>query len=178
MAWDFETDPEFQKELDWVDNFVRTELEPLDHILGSAFDVNNPKRNALVCPLQKRVRERKLRATHLGPELGGQGYGQVKLALLNEILGRSAFGPTVFGCPAPDSGNAEILAHCGTAAQKKAYLEPLLNNEIVSCFAMTEPQGGAESRGFHHPRNASGKRMAHRRREVVRLKRALCGLLR
>jgi acyl-CoA dehydrogenase len=90
MAWDFETDPEFQKELDWVDNFVRTEVEPLDHILGSAFDVNNPKRNALVRPLQKRVRERKLWATHLGPELGGQGYGQVKLALLNEILGGRA----------------------------------------------------------------------------------------
>jgi len=148
MAWDFETDPEFQKELDWVDNFVRTEIEPLDHILGSAFDVNNPKRNALVRPLQKRVRERKLWATHLGPELGGQGYGQVKLALLNEILGRSAFGPTVFGCQAPDSGNAEILAHYGTAAQKKAYLEPLLDNEIVSCFAMTEPQGGADPEVF------------------------------
>jgi len=69
MAWDFETDPEFQKELDWVDNFVRAEVEPLDHILGSAFDVNDPKRNALVRPPQKRVRERKLWATHLGPEL-------------------------------------------------------------------------------------------------------------
>ncbi|MFZ8302573.1 acyl-CoA dehydrogenase family protein, partial [Staphylococcus aureus] len=72
------------------------------------------------------------------------GYGQVKLALLNEIIGRSSYGPTVFGCQAPDSGNAEILAHYGTKAQKAAYLAPLLNNEIVSCFAMTEPQGGAD----------------------------------
>src|SRR5258708_16303387 len=156
MAWDFETDPEFQKELDWVDNFVRTEVEPLDHILGSAFDVNNPRRNALVRPLQKRVRERKIWATHLGPELGGQGYGQVKLALLNEILGRSAFGPTVFGCPAPDSGNAEIIAHYGTAAQKKAYLEPLLDNEIVSCLGMTEPHGGYEPGGFTTPASRPG----------------------
>lgn len=144
MAWDFETDREFQKELDWVDEFVRKEVEPLDHILGSPYDVSDPKRNALVRPLQKRVRERKLWATHLGPELGGQGYGQVKLALLNEILGRSSYGPTVFGCQAPDSGNAEILAHYGTPEQKRVYLQPLLDNEIVSCFAMTEPQGGAD----------------------------------
>jgi hypothetical protein len=44
MAWDFETDPEFQKELDWVDEFVRKEVEPLDHILGSPYDVTDAKR--------------------------------------------------------------------------------------------------------------------------------------
>jgi acyl-CoA dehydrogenase len=97
-----------------------------------------------VRPLQQRVKARRLWACHLGPELGGQGYGQVKLALLNEIIGRSVYGLTVFGCQAPDSGNAEILAHYGTEGQKKAYLAPLLNNEIISCFAMTEPQGGAD----------------------------------
>lgn len=144
MAWDFETDPAFQKDLDWVDAFVREKVEPLDHVLGSPYDVHNPKRNALVRPLQEEVRKRKLWACHLGPELGGQGYGQVKLALLNEILGRSSFGPSVFGCQAPDSGNAEILAHYGTPEQKARYLQPLLDNEIVSCFAMTEPQGGAD----------------------------------
>ncbi len=144
MAWDFETDPDFQKELDWVETFIKTEVAPLDHILGSPYDVKDAQRNKLVRPLQHKVRERRLWACHLGPELGGQGYGQVKLALLNEIIGRSVYGPTVFGCQAPDSGNAEILAHYGTAAQKKAYLAPLLDNEIVSCFAMTEPQGGAD----------------------------------
>lgn len=144
MAWDFETDPVFQKELDWVAEFIRDEVAPLDHVLGSPYDVKDARRNALVRPLQAKVRARKLWACHLGPELGGQGYGQVKLALLNEIIGRSAYGPTVFGCQAPDSGNAEILAHFGTEAQKARYLTPLLNNEIVSCFAMTEPQGGAD----------------------------------
>ena len=148
MAWDFETEPEFQKQLDWVNEFVRREVEPLDHVLGHPCDVRDPRRNRLVRPLQAEVRARKLWACHLGPELGGQGYGQVKLALMNEILGRSAFGPSVFGCQAPDSGNAEILAHYGTAAQKQRYLQPLLNNEIVSCFAMTEPQGGADPKVF------------------------------
>jgi acyl-CoA dehydrogenase len=63
---------------------------------------------------------------------------------MNEIIGRARFGPITFGCQAPDSGNAEILAHYGTPGQKDRYLRPLLENEIVSCFAMTEPQGGAD----------------------------------
>lgn len=148
MAWDFETDPAFQKQLDWIDEFMRSRIEPLDYVLGSPYDVADPKRNALVRPLQAEVRSRNLWACHLGPDLGGQGYGQVKLALMNEILGRSRFGPTVFGCQAPDTGNAEILAHYGTATQKKKFLEPLLANEIVSCFSITEPQGGADPKVF------------------------------
>jgi acyl-CoA dehydrogenase len=148
MSWDFETDPEFQKELDWIEKFVREEVEPLDYVLDSPYEVDNPVRNRLVRPLQAKVHERKLWACHLEPELGGQGYGQLKLALMNEILGRSRFAPTVFGCQAPDTGNSEILAKYGTPAQKKRYLEPLLANEIVSCFSMTEPQGGADPKVF------------------------------
>ncbi len=148
MSWDFETEPEFQKQLDWIERFVRTEVEPLDYVLESPDDVRDEKRNKLVRPLQAEVRKHKLWACHLEPDLGGQGYGQVKLALMNEILGRSRFAPTVFGCQAPDSGNAEILAKYGTPEQKKRYLQPLLDNQIVSCFSMTEPQGGADPKVF------------------------------
>lgn len=148
MSWDFETEPEFQKQLDWIDQFVRQECEPLDLVLANPYDVRDPKRNALVKPLQAEVRKRKLWACHLEPELGGQGYGQLKLALMNEILGRSHFAPIVFGCQAPDSGNAEILAKYGTPEQKKRFLQPLLDNEIVSAFSMTEPQGGADPTVF------------------------------
>ncbi|HKN14266.1 MAG TPA: acyl-CoA dehydrogenase family protein [Candidatus Binatus sp.] len=145
MSWDFETEPEFQKELDWIEKFVREEVEPLEFVLDChPYDVRNPKRNALVRPLQAEVKKRKLWACHLGPELGGQGYGQVKLGLMNEILGRATYAPIVFGCQAPDSGYAEILANYGTPEQKKKYLQPLLDNEIVSAFSMTEPQGGAD----------------------------------
>jgi acyl-CoA dehydrogenase len=98
----------------------------------------------VVKPLQEEVKRRGMWAWHLGPELGGAGAGQVKLALLNEILGRSSWAPMVFGAQAPDSGNAEILATYGTEEQKQKYLGPLLNGEIVSCFSMTEPQGGAD----------------------------------
>jgi len=144
MAWDFATDPEFQTELDWIEAFTRSEIEPLDHVLGNHYDIAAPGFVKLVRPLQARVRDRGLWACHLGQDLGGQGYGQVKLALINEIIGRTRFGPIVFGAQAPDSGNAEILARYGTLEQKARYLQPLLDNKIVSCFSLTEPQGGAD----------------------------------
>jgi acyl-CoA dehydrogenase len=148
MAWDFETDPEFQQKLDWIDAFVRDEVEPLDLLGVHPYDVKNAARNRLVRPLQEEVKRQKLWACHLGPELGGQGYGQLKLGLMNEILGRSHFAPVVFGCQAPDTGNAEIIAHYGTAEQKEKYLWPLLNNEIVSAFSMSEPEGGSDPLTF------------------------------
>jgi acyl-CoA dehydrogenase len=148
MAWDFQTDSQFQEQLDWVDEFVRNDVEPLDFVIESPYNLADPIRQELIPPLQAQVRARGLWAVHLGPDLGGAGYGQLKLALLNEILGRSECAPTVFGCQAPDSGNSEILAHYGTEEHKRRYLQPLLNNEIVSCFSMTEPQGGADPKVF------------------------------
>ncbi|MCA9502017.1 MAG: acyl-CoA dehydrogenase family protein [Spirochaetaceae bacterium] len=144
MAWDFETEPEFQRELDWMDRFVREEVEPIDHVLRNPYDPNDPLTRALLPPRKEQVKERGLWACHLGPELGGPGFGQLKLALMNEILGRSRYAPIVFGCQAPDTGNAEILAHYGSPSQKKRYLEPLMNGDIVSCYSMTEPHAGAD----------------------------------
>jgi acyl-CoA dehydrogenase len=146
--WGFETEPEFQAELDWIETFVREKVQPLDYILGSQWDIHAPEFGRLVRPLQREVRERGLWACHLGPELGGPGYGQLKLALMNEKFGMSRFGPIVFGSQAPDTGNSEILAHYATPEQKQKYLEPLLANEVVSCFSMTEPQGGADPTAF------------------------------
>ncbi len=144
MAWDFETDPEFQKHLDWMDAFVTNEVQPLDLVLGDPYDKSDEAAMGLVVPLQEQVKERGLWACHLGPDLGGPGYGQLKLALMNQILGRSRFAPTVFGCQAPDSGNAEILAHYGSEAQKERFLQPLLDGKISSCYSMTEPHAGAD----------------------------------
>ena len=145
MAWDFETDPEFQERLDWVDKFVSEEVEPLDYVWPHLqFVPLDETRRKVIDPLKDVVRHQELWATHLGPELGGQGYGQLKLALLNEILGRSQWAPIVFGCQAPDTGNAEIIAHYGTPAQKKRYLQPLLDGEMFSCYSMTEPHAGAD----------------------------------
>jgi len=145
MSWDFSTEPEFQELLDWTDTFVTDKVAKLD--LLWPHDVYKPlteQQRAVIGPLKQQVRDKGLWACHLGPELGGQGYGQLKLALLNEILGKSLWGPRIFGTQAPDTGNAEIIAHYGTPEQRQAYLQPLLDGEIVSCFSMTEPQGGAD----------------------------------
>ena len=147
MSWDFETEPEFQEKLDWLSDFVREEVEPLEHVITDG-SPQNSLRNKLIKPLQEEVKKQKLWGCHLGADLGGQGYGQVKLGLMNEILGRARWAPMVFGCQAPDTGNAEILAHYGTPAQKEEYLQPLLNGDILSCFSMTEPQGGADPKVF------------------------------
>ena len=136
MAWDFETEPEFEKKLEWMRGFVKDEVYPLEVIAG---EVDDQQFLRLIRPLQQEVKSQKLWATHLPPELGGQGYGQVKLGLMHEIEGASPWAPIVFGNQAPDSGNSEVLAHFGTPEQKEKWLHPLLDGKIRSCFSMTEP---------------------------------------
>jgi acyl-CoA dehydrogenase len=135
MAWDFSTEPEFAAQLDWMRTFVREEIWPLESIFSELGDEGFRR---AVAPLQEQVRERGLWAAHLDPELGGQGFGQVKLGLMHEILGTSPFAPVAFGNQAPDSGNSEILALAGTPDQKEQWLHPLLNGDLRSAFSMTE----------------------------------------
>jgi acyl-CoA dehydrogenase len=135
MAWDFSTEPEFQAHLDWMTDFVREEIWPMETL-----DLDLDQIERAMAPLQERVKERGLWAAHLDPELGGQGYGQVKLGLMHEILGTSPYAPLAFGNQAPDSGNSEILALVGTPEQKERWLHPLLAGDLKSAFSMTEPE--------------------------------------
>src|SRR5204862_1808648 len=136
MAWDFSTDPDFQQQLDWMAQFVRAEIWPLETLVE---ELDQPALDRIYEPLQQEVKERGLWAAHLDPELGGQGFGQVKLGLMHEILGTSPFAPNAFGNQAPDSGNSEILALAGTNEQKERWLHPLLAGDLKSAFSMTEP---------------------------------------
>ena len=134
MSWEFSTEPEFEKKLEWMREFVREEIYPLE-----VLDADERGFMRIVRSLQDEVKRQQLWATHLPPDLGGQGYGQVKLGLMHEIEGASIWAPIVFGNQAPDSGNSEVLAHFGTQAQKDRWLYPLLDGRIRSAFSMTEP---------------------------------------
>jgi acyl-CoA dehydrogenase len=136
MAWDFSTEPEFQRQLDWMRKFVRERVCPLETLID---ELGWEGLERAIAPLRDEVKARGLWAAHLDPELGGQGFGQVKLGLMHEILGTSPIAPLAFGNAAPDSGNSEILALAGTPEQKERYLYPLLEGDLFSAFSMTEP---------------------------------------
>src|SRR5437868_15163807 len=88
MAWDFSTEPEFDEKLEWMRTFVREEVYPLETL-----DLDEATFRRLTDPLKEEVKKQGLWAAHLDPELGGQGFGQVKLGLMHEILGSSIFAP-------------------------------------------------------------------------------------
>jgi len=94
---------------------------------------------ALLAELREQAREAGLWAPHVPPEAGGTGLGFLYYACLNEEIGRSSYAQLVFGCQAPDAGNAEILYLFGTDDQKEQFLRPLVAGEMRSFFAMTEP---------------------------------------
>ena len=94
---------------------------------------------ALLAELREKARAAGLWAPHVPPEAGGTGLGFLYYACLNEEIGRSAYAQLVFGCQAPDAGNAEILHLFGTDEQKERFLRPLVAGEMRSFFAMTEP---------------------------------------
>jgi alkylation response protein AidB-like acyl-CoA dehydrogenase len=122
-----------------------------EHVLPveRALDREDHDAAELLEGLRTRAREEGLWAPHVPPEAGGTGQGFLAYALLNEEIGRCAWAQLVFGCQAPDAGNAEILHLFGTADQQERFLRPLVAGEVRSFFSMTEPDvSGSDPTGL------------------------------
>ena len=168
MAWDFSTEPEFEKKLDWIREFVRDEVQPLEVLFpGCEFLPLNDERRKIVDPLKQQVRDQGLWAPHLGPELGGQGFGAVKLTLINEILGRSPWAPIVFGTQAPghrQRGDHRPLRHPGPEGPLPG--RPAVRRDLLLLFD-DRAAGRRRSAGLHHPRRSRWRRLGDHRTKVL-----------
>jgi alkylation response protein AidB-like acyl-CoA dehydrogenase len=122
--------------LEQVRKFMAERVLPNEQLLNR----EDASSDELVARLRGEVRELGLWAPHVPPEAGGTGTGFLDYAYFNEYIGRSLWGQLVFGCQAPDAGNAEILHMFGTPEQKEHWLAPLVGGEIRSFFSMTEPE--------------------------------------
>ncbi len=171
MAWDFSTDPEFQEKLDWVEEFCKEEVEPLDYVFPYAVRSPDPKVKALVRGLQEQVKDQGLWAIFLDEELGGPGFGQLKLGLLNEILGRYPVGAADVRrrrARHRQHGDARRLRHRGAeGALAQADAQP---GDVLGVLD-DRAAGRLRPEPVQDPRRARRRRVGHQRREVVHQRR-------
>jgi acyl-CoA dehydrogenase len=140
---DFEHSERAQQYITQVERFVRERIVPKEQTYVDQLVHTDDWRQWRIPPI---LDELKADAKAAGlwnlflPETEyGAGLDNRDYAPLAEITGRSFLAPEVFNCSAPDTGNAEVLVRYGSAEQKERWLKPLLNGEIRSGFAMTEP---------------------------------------
>ncbi len=124
-----------------VSDFMERSIYPNEQTYRKQIAVSgNPHHHAeIVDELKGQAREQGLWNLFLPDQEYGAGLTNLEYAPLAELMGRVAWSSEVFNCAAPDTGNMEILAQFGTPEQKLRWLVPLLNGEVRSAFAMTEP---------------------------------------
>jgi acyl-CoA dehydrogenase len=99
--------------------------------------------------LRSKAKTLGLWAPHMPPALGGMGLGPLAMAFVSAECGRTMMGAYVLNCHAPDEGNMHTMLHFATPEQTERYLRPLVNGEVRSCFAMTEPEvAGSDPTGI------------------------------
>ena len=124
-----------------LEKFMNAHIYPVEQSYRQAIQAaeNRWVTPALMNELKDKARKEGLWNLFLPDDEHGAGLGNLEYAPLAEIMGRVLWSSEVFNCSAPDTGNMEVLAQYGSQAQKEQWLTPLLNGEIRSAFAMTEP---------------------------------------
>jgi acyl-CoA dehydrogenase len=141
---DFSIDPELAELEEKIRQFVSTTIIPLEQDPQSYDDYGNIKL-PLLQEIRQAVKDGGMWAPQIPKEQGGLGYGPVGMAVLYEAMNYSIFGPVCFNCAAPDDGNMYILNKVATPEQKARWLHPIINGQVRSSFAMTEPAPGGGS---------------------------------
>ncbi|MFV1990290.1 MAG: acyl-CoA dehydrogenase family protein, partial [Acidimicrobiales bacterium] len=141
---DLRQSPEGEKLLSEVATFIESYIEPNQRTFAEQMAASgDPHFHPPVLEeLKDKAKEQGLWnmfLPHLDPDEPGSKLSNVDYAYIAEKLGRNGFASEVFNCSAPDTGNMELLHLYGTDEQKERWLYPLLNGEIRSSFAMTEP---------------------------------------
>ena len=150
---DFNLTPRVERLREQIAAFMEERIYPVEAEAMSALDAEVkpgvPYPEILV-EIRGAAREAGLWNLFLPDERYGPGLTNWEYGLLCEEMGRSpVLAPMAFNCAAPDTGNTEILAEHGTSEQRERWLEPLLEGQIRSCFAMTEPQvAGSDPTGI------------------------------
>lgn len=124
--------------------FVADLVDPVEQEYHDEISVGDrwshtPRQDEIMQSLKQAARDQGLWNFFLPESQGGAGVTNLQYAHLAEIMGRSRLASEAFNCSAPDTGNMEVLERYGSEAQKKEWLEPLLEGKIRSAFAMTEP---------------------------------------
>ena len=127
-----------------IADFVAAEILPLEKDPAN-FDEHENIALPLLEELRKKVKAAGLWAPQMPRALGGLGLNIAGMAVCYEAMGRSIFGPAAFNCAAPDDGNMIVLSRIATEAQKRRWLVPIVDGQVRSSFAMTEPMPGAGS---------------------------------
>jgi acyl-CoA dehydrogenase len=137
----FEPSPKVQALQQRLQAFMDEHIYPNEQRHVEQAEVLGPwKVHPVVEELKPKARAAGLWNLFLPESKHGAGLTNLGHAPRCEIMGRSFLAPEVFNCSAPDTGNMEVLARCGTPEQQECWLKPLLTGEIRSCFAMTEPK--------------------------------------
>ncbi len=141
---DFKLAPEQESLRTAIRRFVEERVIPLESNSAN-YDEHENIRLDVLETLRQEVRSAGLWAPQMPIKRGGQGLSMIGMAACYEEMGRSIFGPVCFNASAPDDGNMILLQKIARENQQKRWLQPIIDGDVRSAFAMTEPMPGAGS---------------------------------